>query len=133
TDTERDLLYVSGKVLGLVASMWIAVRRHERVRRLADRFNFARDIYECVFQWLFGVSLVLGFEGVLDVETRVWCAREVGDAVADLCDALQGALTSRSRPLARSLREELGRLPQHRPPLPVTVRWQEGAEVPADA
>jgi signal transduction histidine kinase len=130
SETERDLLYVSGKVIGLAASTRIAVRQQERARRLSDRLDLAREIHERVLQRLFGVSLVLSAGGTLAEAERARCARELDGAVADLRSALERPLARPPRRSASTLRQELDRLPEHRPRLPVTVTWQEGAVVP---
>jgi signal transduction histidine kinase len=133
TDLERDLFYLSGKVVGLAASTRIAVRQQERARRLSDRLDLAREIHERVLQRLFGVSLVLSAGGSLGEEERARCASELEGAVTDLRTALERPLARARRKAPRTLRQEVARLPEHRPPLPVHVAWADGAEVPEGA
>lgn len=131
TETERRLLYVSGKVLALAASTRISLRRAERARRLSDRLDLAREIHERVLQRLFGVSLVLDSPAALDRAARQRCAREIGEAAGELRTTLQRPVDAPPRTTGRTLRQELARLPEHRPPVPVTVVWPEGVEVPS--
>lgn len=132
TDTERHLLHLSGKVLGLAASTRIAVRQTERARRLSDRLNLSRELHERVLQRLFGVSLVLGSGGELSADARQRCAEEIAEATTELRTTLQRP-PQPPRATGRTLREELDRLPSHRPPLPVSVTWADGAYVPPHA
>jgi GAF domain len=133
TELERQLLYLSGRILGLAASTRISARRRARARRLADRLYLARDIHERVLQRLFGVSLVLEADQPLDDAARERCAAELAGAVAELRSALQRPLAP-ARPVgARTLGEELDRLPARRPELPVHVVRAPDADVPLDA
>lgn len=132
TDTERHLLFLSGKVLGLAASTRIAVRQTERARRLSDRLALSRELHERVLQRLFGVSLVLGSGGELDAAARARCAEEITGAATELRETLQRP-PQPLRATGRTLRDELARLPSHQPPLPVSVAWERGVEVPPDA
>jgi signal transduction histidine kinase len=133
SDLERDLFYLSGKVVALAASTRIAVRQQERARRLSDRLDLAREIHERVLQRLFGVSMVLSAGGSLGEEERTRAAGELDAAAGDLRRALERPLARPWRRAARTLRQELDRLPEHRPALPVTVTWPEGLEVPDGA
>jgi signal transduction histidine kinase len=133
TDVERHLLYLSGRILGLATSTRISARRQDRARRMADRLHLSREIHERVVQRLFGVSLVLESDAPLDAAARERCATELGGAVAELRSALQRPLAPAGPPAPRTLREELDRLPRHRPPLPVAISWAPGVEVPRGA
>ena len=64
----------------------------------------AREIHEGVVQRLFGVSLALSREELLDAETQRRCALEVQAALGDLRTALQRPLGHSSRPDGGHLR-----------------------------
>ena len=90
SDGERHLLWTLGKTAALVAAARNVTRQQERMRRLGDRLDLAREIHESVLQRLFGVSLVLGAEQPLDRDERERCRIEMQEAL------------SRSAPRARA-------------------------------
>src|SRR4029077_8367142 len=82
SDGERHLLWTLGKTAALVAAARNVTRQQERMRRLGERLDLAREIHESVLQRLFGVSLVLGAEQ-LDRAERERCRIEMQEAVVD--------------------------------------------------
>ena len=61
-----------------------ATRQHERAVALEGRIDLAREVHEGVVQRLFGVSLALSHEELLDADSQARCAAEVQTALADL-------------------------------------------------
>ena len=95
TPSEREVLWILGKMAALAAMARAATRQHERAVALEQRIDLAREVHEGVVQRLFGVSLALSGDQPFDEETRRRCAEEVQQALGDLRTALQ-------RPLGRS-------------------------------
>src|SRR2546421_4866987 len=60
SDGERHLLWTLGKTAALVAAARNVTRQQERMRRLGERLDLAREIHESGLQRPFGVSLPLG-------------------------------------------------------------------------
>jgi signal transduction histidine kinase len=132
TEGERHALWTLGKTAALAASVRIATSQQGRARLLQARIDLAREIHERVVQRLFGVSLVLGSEGVLGEDVRRRCADEMQAALTDLRDALARPLAPPSLDTGATLREELARLGRHYKELPLEVEWEPGVEVPDD-
>jgi signal transduction histidine kinase len=132
TEDERHAMWTLGKTAALAASVRIATSQQGRARLLQARIDLAREIHERVMQRLFGVSLVLGSEGVLSEEVRRRCAAEMQAALGDLRDALARPLAPPSLDTGATLREELARLGRHYKELPLELDWQAGVEVPED-
>jgi signal transduction histidine kinase len=131
-EDERHAMWTLGKTAALAASVRIATSQQGRARLLQARIDLAREIHERVMQRLFGVSLVLGSEGVLSEEVRRRCAAEMQAALGDLRDALARPLAPPSLDTGATLREELARLGRHYKELPLELDWQAGVEVPED-
>jgi signal transduction histidine kinase len=131
-EDERHAMWTLGKTAALAASVRIATSQQGRARLLQARIDLAREIHERVVQRLFGVSLVLGSEGVLSEEVRRRCAAEMQAALTDLRDALARPLAPPSLDTGATLRDELARLGRHYKELPLELDWQPGVEVPED-
>jgi signal transduction histidine kinase len=131
-EDERHAMWTLGKTAALAASVRIATSQQGRARLLQARIDLAREIHERVVQRLFGVSLVLGSEGVLSEEVRRRCAAEMQAALTDLRDALARPLAPPSLDTGATLRDELARLGRHYKELPLELEWQAGVEVPDD-
>src|ERR1700752_5029696 len=84
SDRERHLLWTLGKTAALVAAARNVTRAQERTRRLGERLDLAREIHERVLQRLFGVSLALGAEQLLERAERERCRAEMQEALGDL-------------------------------------------------
>ncbi len=110
SDSERDMLWTLGKTAALAASARIATYQAQRARELEARIDMAREIHDGVIQRLFGVSLALSGDGVLDAEARARCSDEVQATLQELREALQRPLGRESRPTQSTLAEELDRL-----------------------
>jgi len=118
SDGERHLLWTLGKTAALVAAARNVTRQQERMRRLGERLDLAREVHESVLQRLFGVSLALGAEQPLDRAERERCRIEMQEALSDLRRALE-------RPLA-PLPPETGTT------LAAELDWHGESSVPAD-
>jgi len=132
SEDERHAMWTLGKTAALAASVRIATNQQGRARLLQARIDLAREIHERVVQRLFGVSLVLGSEGVLAEDVRRRCAEEMQAALSDLRDALARPLAPPSLDTGATLREELARLGRHYKELPLELEWDAGVEVPED-
>jgi nitrate/nitrite-specific signal transduction histidine kinase len=131
TDGERHLLWTLGKTAALVATARNATRQQERNRRLGERLELAREIHERVMQRLFGVSLALSAEKVLDPAERERCRVEMQEALSDLRSALERPLAPLANETGTTLSAELARLVQSPGP-PVRVTWPSEVTVPPD-
>ena len=89
-----------GKAIAMASVAREATAYDERSRQLQQRIDLVREIHEGVVQRLFGVSLALSREELLDAETQQRCALEVQTALGDLRTALQRPLGHSSRPTA---------------------------------
>ena len=129
-DGERHLLWTLGKAIAMASVAREVTAYDEQSRQLQQRIDLAREIHEAVVQRLFGVSLALSREELLDAETQRRCALEVQTALGDLRSALQRPLGHSSRPTAVTFAEELERVRALYPDLDIAL--QAGAtEVPA--
>jgi signal transduction histidine kinase len=134
TQPERHTMWTLGKTAALAASARIATSQQDRARLLSARIALARDIHERVVQRLFGISLVLGSDRRLSDEERARCTEEMQAALADLREALARPLSPPPQGAGRPrLEDELRRLGRHYKDLPLEVRWDREASVPAGA
>jgi signal transduction histidine kinase len=128
---ERHLLWTLGKAIAMASVAREVTAYDEQSRQLQQRIGLAREIHEGVVQRLFGVSLALSREELLDAEAQRRCAQEVQTALGDLRTALQRPLGHSSRPTAVTFSEELERVRGLYPDLDIVL--QDGAaEVPAN-
>ena len=109
-DDERQMLWTLGKAVAMASLAREVTTYDERSRQLQQRINLAREIHEHVIQRLFGISLALSREELLDAHTQHRCAAEVQAALGELRAALERPLGRTSRPTALTFAEELSRL-----------------------
>jgi len=109
-EDERHLLWTLGKAIAMASVAREATAYNEQSRQLQHRIDLAREIHEGVVQRLFGVSLALSREELLDIESQQRCASEVQGALTDLRTALKRPLGHNSRPTAVTFAEELEQL-----------------------
>ncbi len=107
---DRHLLWTLGKAIAMASVAREVTAYDEQSRQLQQRIEMAREIHEAVVQRLFGVSLALSREELLDDESQRRCAIEVQTALGDLHTALERPLGHSSRPTAVTFAEELERL-----------------------
>jgi signal transduction histidine kinase len=88
---------------------------------LQQRIDLAREIHEGVVQRLFGISLALSREDLLDADSQRRCAAEVQTALVDLRTALTRPLGHASRPTAVTFGEELERVRAMYPSLEISL------------
>lgn len=119
-----------GRTAALATTVRQAVAEHERDSLLRDRIELAREVHESVMQRLFGVSMVLGSGRELSAADAQRSAAEVEAALGELRDALERSLEPTSEPARTTLRAELERLGRQYKAVPISVRWEPGAEVP---
>jgi signal transduction histidine kinase len=132
TDAERHTMWMLGKTAALAASARIATRHQERMRRLAERIDLAREVHDGVVQRLFGVSLALSPDRDIAREDQARCSEEVLAALAELRTALQRPLAPPVRETGTSLREELVRLRRlYASTCLLELDWEDGLEIPA--
>jgi signal transduction histidine kinase len=131
-ESERHLLWTLGKAIAMASVAREVTAYDERSRQLQQRIDLAREIHEEVIQRLFGVSLALSREELLDTETQQRCALEVQRALGDLRTALQRPLGHSSRPTALTFPEELERVRGLHPELEIVLEGAAANEVPAD-
>jgi len=125
TASEREVLWILGKMAALAAIARAATRQHERAVALEQRIDLAREVHEGVVQRLFGVSLALSGAQPFDEETRRRCAEEVQEALGDLRAALQRPLGRSAAATRTTLAEEVARLRHEYPDLGIET---EGGE-----
>lgn len=130
SDEERHLLWTLGKAIAMASVARRATAYGERNRQLQHRIDLAREIHEGVVQRLFGVSLVLSGDELVDREAQQRCAEEVHAALGELRAALQRPLGRSSPPTAVTFFEELDRLRGLHPDLNIALHG-ERHEVPA--
>jgi signal transduction histidine kinase len=117
TASEREVLWVLGKMAALAAMARAATRQHERAVALEQRIDLAREVHDGVVQRLFGVSLALSGDQPFDEETRRRCAEEVQAALADLRTAMERPLGRSAAATKTTLADEVARLAQAHPEL----------------
>jgi signal transduction histidine kinase len=129
---ERHLLWTLGKAIAMASVAREVTAYDEHSKQLKQRIDLAREIHEGVVQRLFGVSLALSREELLDAEAQERCALEVQTALGDLRTALQRPLGHSSRPTAVTFAEELERVRGLHPDFDIVL--DEGAceQVPAN-
>ena len=129
-DDDRHLLWTLGKAIAMASVAREVTAYDEQSRQLQQRIDLAREIHEGVVQRLFGISLALSREELLDADSQRRCAAEVQAALADLRTALTRPLGHASRPTAVTFGEELERVRGLYPGLEITLDG-EAEEVPA--
>ncbi len=129
-DDERHLLWTLGKAIAMASVAREVTAYDEQSRQLQQRIDLAREIHEGVVQRLFGVSLALSREELLDADSQRRCAAEVQTALADLRTALKRPLGHASRPTAVTFAEELERVRALYPELEIALDG-DAEEVPA--
>jgi signal transduction histidine kinase len=127
---ERRTMRALGRTAALATTVRQAAAQHERDALLLERIDLAREVHESVMQRLFGVSMVLGSGRELSGADAKRTAEELEAALAELRDALDRSLQPTSEPSRTTLRGELQRLGRQYKALPLSVWWEDGAEVP---
>ena len=123
-------MHALGRTAALATTVRQAAAQRERDALLLERIELAREVHESVMQRLFGVSMVLGSGRELSVEDGERSAAEIEAALGELRDALDRSLEPTSEPSRTTLRAELQRLGRQYKAVPLSVWWEEGAEVP---
>jgi signal transduction histidine kinase len=126
TASEREVLWILGKMAALAAMARAATRQHERAMALEQRIDLAREVHEGVVQRLFGVSLALSGDQPFDEETRRRCAEEVQLALGDLRTAMQRPLGRSAAATKTTLAEEIARLRHEYPELGIALEGDDG-------
>jgi signal transduction histidine kinase len=129
-EDERQLLWTLGKAIAMASVAREVTAYDEQRRQLQQRIDLAREIHEGVVQRLFGISLALSREGLLDADSQQRCAAEVQTALADLRTALKRPLGHAARATAVTFAEELQRLRALYPELEIALEG-DSEEVPA--
>ena len=129
-DEEIRTMRALGRTAALATTVRQAVAEHERDSLLRERIELAREVHESVMQRLFGVSMVLGSGRELSAADAQRSAAEIEAALGELRDALERSLEPTSEPARTTLRAELERLGRQYKAVPLSVRWEPGAEVP---
>ena len=127
---ERRTMRALGRAAALATTVREAVSQHERDALLLERIELARDVHESVMQRLFGVSMVLGSGRELSADDAERAAAEIEAALGELRAALERSLEPTSEPARTTLRAELERLGRQSKAVPISVRWEPGADVP---
>jgi signal transduction histidine kinase len=109
-EDERHLLWTLGKAIAMASVAREVTAYDEQSRQLQQRIDLAREIHEGVVQRLFGISLALSREELLDTASQQRCAAEVQAALSDLRTALKRPLGHASRPTTVTFAEELERV-----------------------
>jgi signal transduction histidine kinase len=130
TDSERETLWVLGKMAALTTMARAATRQHERAAALEQRIDLAREVHEGVVQRLFGVSLALSGDQPLDEETRRRCAEELQAALSDLRTAMERPLGRSAAARTTTLAEEFERLGHEYPDLGLTIEGEAALSAP---
>jgi len=128
---ERHLLWTLGKAIAMASVAREITAYDEQSRQLQQRIDLAREIHEGVVQRLFGVSLALSREELLDADAQRRCAFEVQTALGDLRTAIQRPLGHSSRPTAVTFAEELERVRGLHPDLEIVLEDGTPEEVPS--
>ncbi|MGO9761741.1 MAG: GAF domain-containing sensor histidine kinase [Solirubrobacteraceae bacterium] len=130
-EDERHLLWTLGKAIAMASVAREVTAYDEQSRQLRQRIDLAREIHEGVVQRLFGISLALSREELLDADSQRRCASEVQTALADLRTALTRPLGHASRPTAVTFAEELERVRAQDPDLEIVLDGRS-EDVPAN-
>jgi signal transduction histidine kinase len=131
-EAERHLLWTLGKAIAMASVAREVTAYGEQSRQLQQRIDLAREIHEGVVQRLFGVSLALSREELLDADSQQRCAAEVQTALADLRTALTRPLGHSSRPTAVTFAEELERVRALYPALEIVLERGAAQDVPTN-
>ena len=131
-EDERHLLWTLAKAIAMASVAREVTAYDEQSRQLQQRIDLAREIHEGVVQRLFGVSLALSREELLDADSQARCAAEVQTALADLRTALTRPLGHASRPTTVTFAEELERVQALYPELGIVLERGAAGEVPAN-
>ena len=126
SDGEREVLWILGKMAALASMARAATRQYERAVQLEARIDLAREVHESVVQRLFGVSLALSGDHVLDDETRQRCAEEIQQALGELRTAMQRPLGRSVAATKTTLGEEVARLRHEHPDLGIELDGPSG-------
>jgi signal transduction histidine kinase len=129
-EDERQLLWTLGKAIAMASVAREVTAYDEQRRQLQQRIDLAREIHEGVVQRLFGISLALSGEELLDADSQRRCAAEVQTALADLRTALARPLGRSARATTVTFAEELQRLRALHPEPHITLDGRTG-QVPA--
>jgi signal transduction histidine kinase len=129
-EDERHLLWTLGKAIAMASVAREVTAYDEQSRQLQQRIDLAREIHEGVVQRLFGVSLALSREDLLDAEDQHRCAAEVQTALADLRTALKRPLGHTSRPTTVTFAEELEQVRALHPDLEIVLESDQSQQVP---
>jgi signal transduction histidine kinase len=129
-EEERRTMRALGRTAALATTVRQAVAQHQRGALLLERVELAREVHESVMQRLFGVSMVLGSGRELSAADAERSAAEVEAALGELRAALERSLELVAEPPPTTLRAELERLGRQYKAVPISVRWDEGVEVP---
>jgi signal transduction histidine kinase len=127
SDSEREVLWILGKMAALASMARTATRQHERAVQLEARIDLAREVHEGVVQRLFGVSLALSGDHPFDDETRKRCAEELQQALGELRAAMQRPLSRSAAATKTTLGEEVARLRHEHPDLGIEIEGEPGA------
>jgi signal transduction histidine kinase len=127
---ERRTMAALGRTAALATTVRQAAAQRERDALLLERVELAREVHESVMQRLFGVSMVLGSERELSAEDAERSAVEIEAALGELRAALDRSLEPTAEPSRTTLRAELQRLGRQYKAVPLSVRWEPGADVP---
>ncbi len=127
---ERRTMAALGRTAALATTVLQAAAQRERDALLLERVELAREVHESVMQRLFGVSMVLGSERELSAEDAERSAVEIEAALGELRAALDRSLEPTAEPSRTTLRAELQRLGRQYKAVPLSVRWEPGADVP---
>jgi signal transduction histidine kinase len=130
-DDERHLLWTLGKAIAMASVAREVTTYDAQSRQLQQRIDLAREIHEGVVQRLFGISLALSREELLDADSQRRCAAEVQTALADLRSALSRPLGHVSRPTSVTFAEELERVRALYPHLEIVLEGS-AADVPGE-
>ena len=120
-EERRHLLWTLGKAIAMASVAREVTSSDEQRRQLQQRIDLAREIHEGVVQRLFGVSLALSHEELLDEDSQRRCAQEVQTALGDLRTALMSPLGHPPRPTTVTFAEELERVRALYPALEIVL------------
>jgi len=132
SEDDRHLLWTLGKAIAMASVAREITAYDEQRRQLQQRIDLAREIHEGVVQRLFGVSLALSREELLDAESQRRCAREVQRALGDLQAALRRPLGHSPRPTAVAFAEALEGVRAQHPDLEIVLERGAAREVPSN-
>ena len=129
-EDELRTMRALGRTAALATTVREAVAQQQRDALLLERVELAREVHESVMQRLFGVSMVLGSGREVTTADAERSAVEVEAALGELRDALDRSLEPTAEPSRTTLRAELERLGRQYKAVPISVWWEDGAQVP---